>query len=747
MNRKLYNPDTFLDETFASLDNSVVASNSDAEIKYLSEPAPNIIEWVTGLNYWNVPSTFSHVRQYQILRDVFMIRCPVCNSMRPEAVDAWGKSRTYLESETLLTWSKEHQEFVCPKCKSTQYELIDDGMLTNYNEMIILAGMRSGKSYLGAHIGGYFEHMLITWGMAGQGTLQRFLRQEKSETFDCTFAAATAEQAEKTIYAKYRNMRKNSPWINRYVNWVQAAEKAQVSGGKEKWAYKVTDKAIEDGWLQVRFNRVSSDSSGVAGRTRILASIDEWARLINSDGTRSAVELYRVMNQSMMTVRAAVKTHRLPPFLGLMTNVTSPVAQDDPAMLTYNMARDGELKHCYSWKGATWEFNPHTTREMFDDEYIKDPIGAERDFGANPPLAATPYIDDPQRFWRCIDWERRPMVQYSYDLKEDATGMKYVGASVEDCLVDPIHNYYVFIDAGRSWDAFSLVIARPEWVESHADGEQGLDTPMDTDSVRDALRDAHEAPHIPEGMIPIPRGDRHAVPGSMADLQRNHLERETQRAQDQRGRTHGANDPHYGAMLTTCIVSAFRIVPQAGREIWFESIIDIMRTLKQRIRIVDFGCDHWNSVSTIQAIRNMGIPAQEVKLRTPDFMAFKNLAYNNRISMLPPAESDKLDLLPNGHLSLGLSQPGMSGEGIALVEILKLSRSEDLNKVFNARKGSVRGQDSDDVAHCIIGVNRLVQGSVVDPNAQNATKHQTLQRLRSMENPLSGQVFKSQREF
>jgi len=51
------------------------------------------------------------------------------------------------------------------------------------------------------------------------------------------------------------------------------------------------------------------------------------------------------------------------------------------------------------------------------------------------------------------------------------------------------------------------------------------------------------------------------------------------------------------------------------------------------------------------------------------------------------------------------------------------------------------------VARCIIGVHRLVQGSTTDPKAKNINKHQTLQRLRSMENPMSGQVFKSGRDF
>lgn len=752
--RKLYRPNTFLNDAFSTLDKLVGTQGIDVdkELKYLSEPAPNIVEWVTGLNYWNVASTFNHSRQYQIMRDVFLLRCPICNSMRPEAIDCWGKPRSYLESEVLLTWNKDQQEFVCPKCKSTQYELIEDGMFAAYNEMIILAGMRSGKSYLGAHVGGYFEHMLITWGMNGKGYLQRFLKQEKSEWFECTFAAATATQAQQTIYAKYREMRKNSPWISRYTGWVRAAEKAQVGGGQEPWKYKVKDDSIEDGWLQVRFNRIASDSSGVAGKTRILGSIDEWARLINSDGTRSAVELYRVMNQSLKTVRAAVSLNKLPPFLGLMTNVTSPVAQDDPAMLTYNMTRDGELKHCYAWKGATWEFNPFMPRSEFEDEFIKDHVGAERDFGANPPLAATPYIDDSQRFWRCIDWNRRPIIQYSYDLKEDATGMKYVGASVEDCLVDPIHNYHVFIDAGKSWDAFSVVIARPEWFDLGTELEQGVDdSEIGADAVKNALRGAHDDSGrvygIPDGMIQVPRGEMQGALGSMADIQRKHLEQGVLRAQGQQGRDLGGNDVRGGSTLVTCIVSAFRIVPTQGREIWFESIIDIIRTLKQRIRIVELSCDSWNSVSTIQAIRNMGIPAQEITLGISDFMSFKNLAYNNRISMLPPAETDRLKLLNNGHLSLGVSQVDMSGEGIALVELLKLSRSEDLNKVYNSRKGSVRGQDSDDIARCIVGVNRLVQGSVVDAKAQNATKHQTLQRLKSMENLLSGQVYHSQRDY
>ncbi len=726
----------FIEDFDSALDDIIQERGllSGRDAKYLQQPAPNIIEWVTGVNFGNVPTTFGHSRQYQIMRDVFMLRCPLCNSSKPQDANCWGKSRMYLESETLLAWDVSEQDFVCPRCRSTQRELIQDDFFQKYNEMIILAGMRSGKSYLGAHVGGYFEHMLITWGMQGQGHLQRMLQQEKSEWFECTFAASTAEQAQNTIYAKYREMRKNSPWIKKYVSWVKKAQKDQLAVGKDPWKYKTNEKAIEDGWLQVRFNRIASDSAGVAGRTRIFASIDEWARLINSDGTRSALELYAVMNNSLKTVRGAVDLNGLPPFLGFMANVTSPIAQDDPAMLRYNMAHTGELPTCYGWKGPTWEFNPFMPRKVFDDDYIRDAVIAERDFGANPPLSATPYIEDPQRFWKCISWDATPMVDYSLDYITDPTDKKYVGATAEECLVDPVNSYMIFADAGKSWDAFSLVIGRPKWVSG--------DTAAYAEEQEAAAASAGRVQ--PQSNLVVGMDPREMIQvKSMAGLQEAALQDEVKRARRVAGAAKTVNDSHYGEMLVTEVVSVFRIVPTQEREIWFESILDIIRFLKDKIRIVGFGCDTWNSTSTVQAIRNMGIPAKEITLKIDDFMAFKNLAYNGRVSMLPPTEADQLNLLANGTLKMNISQINMSGPGIALVELLKLSRSEDLKKVFSAKKGLVRGQDSDDVARCVIGLNHLVQTSVVDAKAQDAKKQQTLQRLKSMENPLSGSILSS----
>jgi len=46
-----------------ALESKTMSGLSGPEVTYLRRPAANICEWVTGMDYWNVPSTFDHSRQ------------------------------------------------------------------------------------------------------------------------------------------------------------------------------------------------------------------------------------------------------------------------------------------------------------------------------------------------------------------------------------------------------------------------------------------------------------------------------------------------------------------------------------------------------------------------------------------------------------------------------------------------------------------------------------------------------------
>jgi len=740
----------FLDSLSRRIDTALESRTSSGltgpEVEYLRRPAPNICEWVTGLDYWNVPTTFDHTRQYQIMRDLFGVRCPICNSMKPEAVDCWGKSRMYLESEVLLCWVESETDFVCPRCGSTQRELLHDGILQAYNETIILAGMRSGKSYLGAHIGGYFENFISSRAMFGQGHLQRMLRQEKSEWFEVTFSASTATQAQQTIYAKYREMRKNSPWIQRYSSWVQAFESQQPSE-VDRWMYNTNADAILDGWARVRYNRIASDSAGVAGKTRIMASIDEWARLADTEGSRSAKELYRVLNQSLATVRAAVMQNELPSFLGMMLNVTSPISQDDPAMEHYNKAAEGILPRTYYWKGATWDFNPQMPRHVFDDDYVKDAMGAERDFGANPPNAESPYVDDPKRFWKSIDFDRDPIARFRPSFFEDTTGKKYIGMEVEECKLNHVNPYYLFGDAGLNWDSFGLVCAHSEWLnvddfesdETGPDGEplirarapvgRGRMEPVDEYGV---VFSEDLGTFLGANMPVGADGDM------IMEAQKNRRRMANYFTASNKA---GARPfDHMNEMLCTVIDFSVRIVPTRERDIWFNSVVNIIAEVQKKVRIAGVAFDHWNAESTIQQLRTMGIITTKVQLGPVHFMNFLRMTYNGRVKLLPPHAEDTVGITDTGALVIATPQEQMQGQSVALVELLKLTRSPDLKKFFNPKKGTVRGRDSDDLARCYVGVHHLIQDSIVDSQANMKRKMNIRKRIAATDTTAIGTV-------
>lgn len=715
--------DEFCSRINRVIDNSITGGSLvlDEEQKYLSIPSPNIIEWITRSDYWNVPTTFNHWGQYQHIRDIFNLRCKLCNSQDPRHIRCWGKSRETLESENLMVWSQDHRDFICPSCKNTMTDFIADDIIIPYNDIIFIIGMRSGKSYTGAHIGGYIEHFAITQGISGKGHLQSVLGVEKSEWLESTFAASTATQAQNTIYVKYREMRRNSPWIQRYIKWVKNKEKDQPPN-KEPWKYNQITEEISDGYLQVRYNRIASDSSGIAGKTRIFASIDEWSRLIDSDSSsRSAQELNRVLNQSLMTVRAHNSRHNMLSFpFGLMANVTSPLSQDDPAMLHYRRAESGELKKTYYHKCATWEFNPELPREEFDEEYNKDPIGAERDYGANPPNASTPLVNDPIRFWSAIDFNRNPIATFEDEYRSDKSGNNYISSKMINCSLIPKVPHYIFGDAGVSWDSFALVCAHPEWMES------------DITSEEDRINEDNRIKPIGDGSRINRYGIRKDSPMALG--------LKTNTAVDNHKLI--SSKEHPGEILVTVIDFAMRIIPSNDRDIWFQCIIDIIKQLKNRIRIATICFDRWSSDSTIQQIRDMGIMSYNMGLSAENFVTFARMAYNGRVNMLPPAEKDKLSIDDNGSLIIGIPQPEMSGEGVGIVEMMKLNRSPDLRKVFNPNKGKRRGWDSDDVAHCMVGVHQLVQDSIIDRQADTVKKREMRKRQISQSGDSIGGVYK-----
>lgn len=428
----------------------------DPERDYLAIPAPNIIEFVSSPQYLNVPSIFNYTRQYQVLRDLFQYRCPICNPLNPDAVDCWGKSQEYLESENLLIWSPKYADDVCPSCNTTRTEFKEDGLLPRYNQLHGIVGMRSGKTATVGMIGSYVEHRLVNiYLIEPEYKLANYFGVLPKQPFEVTYIASTEVQSNDTIWAYYKGFRIDSPWFRRYVKWVKRKEKEQdTPEGMVKWVYKETIREIENGHMNVKFNSKNSNSSGLAGRTRIASFVDELCRFKQTESSLGAEEAYRVMENSLRTVRSQVENRDLLGWLGLMASISSPISVEDKGMdLLY---KSTTIKKMYAFHYATWDFNPEEKREYYDEDFIKDPVGTERDFGAKPPLAANPLVIDPDKFEdRAIDFELRPTAQIEIVPFIDKTGQRYHKGMMTDCMLLRDAPRYIVFDAGQNFDSFA----------------------------------------------------------------------------------------------------------------------------------------------------------------------------------------------------------------------------------------------------------------------------------------------------
>ena len=176
-----------------------------------------------------------------------------------------------------------------------------------------------------------------------------------------------------------------------------------------------------------------------------------------------------------------------------------------------------------------------------------------------------------------------------------------------------------------------------------------------------------------------------------------------------------------GQIFVTVYDWIMKIIPSKYPEtmdVWFDSTLDIIKKMKDRLKIGRIEFDRWNSAFLMQSIRDLGIGADQKSTIVTDFVKFVADSNLGRIRMLPPAPDDtKVD------------PPDMSPAGTAFYELEHLERSPDLRKVFNPRKGEQIGYNSDDVAQCVVHVHRMVQETVATD--QTGFQHSPEKRLKN----------------
>jgi len=347
---------------------------------------------------------------------------------------------------------------VCPSCKVRKSELVKSGEMPFYQELAVNAGQRSGKSAAtGGMLAPYITHRVLkmqkpndVYGIAGSTMLHG------------TFVALTYAQAKETLWEFYYGTLCESEWFREYHGMLRHYE---TRYGQQ--LLKFNDTFVVYRPRSLMFYPAGPDKRVLRGRTRVFAGIDEIGWFDNAADSKkvktSAREVYTALDRSLLTVRGAADRLINSGFDNILTgysmNVSSPASQRDKICELVRQSQDSVSM--YGIHRPTWEVNPTLPRlsKAIVSEYQKNPLDAERDYGANPPLSANPYITN--RDWIDAAFRDKPN---KIKMRDKVKNRKRQGSATKWAEVDKVGKCrkptMLAIDAGYTNNSFACAVGR-----------------------------------------------------------------------------------------------------------------------------------------------------------------------------------------------------------------------------------------------------------------------------------------------
>lgn len=326
----------------------------------------------------------------------------------------------------------------------------------------------SGKSHtIGGYLYPYLTHRMLMLQKPAQ-----FYRLARTTVLHATFVALTYAQAKDTLWTPFYGAILSSQWFQQYHAMLKFYENKYGES-----LLKLNDTFVVYKPRGLMVYPAGPDKRVLRGRTRFGASIDEIAYFDSQkDSTKvkiNAHEVYDAMTNSLYTLRAAaerlINNGYNDVFPGYSMNVTSPVARND--MIHTLLARAKDSESMYGIHRPTWEVNPDFPRNsrLIIEAYRKDPDSAEKNFGANPPLIANPFISNHDLIAGAEDRDRKNAVKIEIIMKTSRKqGQSYMYGEVKK-VRKSAYATMMAIDAGLTDNSFAMAGGRPNGLNLQVD--------------------------------------------------------------------------------------------------------------------------------------------------------------------------------------------------------------------------------------------------------------------------------------
>jgi hypothetical protein len=401
----------------SSLVNQIIASDFDDAMLYDSEsgdmPMPeNELDFVINPSFLDAKNLYP--RQIEIIMKLFSVYCPYCSNtyFMENEIHVDTPIDNILDACTLYD-----SKAICPKCRRSKAEAFYEKSLDMPSNVIAVCGQRSGKSTLTAYIAAIILHrflMIDDISKMYPGVLAR-------SPMRGTFVSLTYEHAYKNVWTPFIDIITHKPWFTQYHSYLK--EKSKKLGVKE--LFKLRDKAVIYTAKNMSFYPSGPDARKSRGDTRIFNSIDELGWFYGDDKSikYNPDYIFTSLNNSMTTIRSG---HRrifkdkpyAPTAYGVY--ISSPSTRTDKAFRMYNESKAS--RNIIGFHYETWNFNPYITKDDLSDEYARNPVDAERDYGANPPYSLNPFINEPATVLPVFGKSKPDFSIRTYTFNQDSLG-------------------------------------------------------------------------------------------------------------------------------------------------------------------------------------------------------------------------------------------------------------------------------------------------------------------------------------
>jgi hypothetical protein len=276
-----------------------------------------------------------------------------------------------------------------------------------------------------------------------------------------TLVAQTFANAYEQLWLPVKTYLENSPW---FVELHALLKDYENRLGEE--VFKFQAQGIHYLHRQIMLYPAGPNRKLLRGKTRWFGAIDEWDFFDADDGSEQVrmhgQEVYKSLSNSMASVRLGWEDRFNQGYYNTPNAyfATASSPQHARGVLVQHVNSNLNSNEIYALHLPTWEIHPKMTRKskVIQAYYNADAAKAERDFGANPPLADGAFLDDLEAVFAMCDPNLKNRVSIEFINKRRERGLIRAGRIKKTRIPGMIEPSVMALDAGHTRNSFAITI-------------------------------------------------------------------------------------------------------------------------------------------------------------------------------------------------------------------------------------------------------------------------------------------------